>query len=93
MTKTADLFIRAEHADLIKKLNEWDIAYHQNDAPIVDDATYDAAKKRALEIEEMYPELARNGASHRWAAQCDWGPTSANCRKAAASMKHTTTRR
>ncbi len=63
MTKTADLFIRAEHADLIKKLNAWDIAYHQNDAPIVDDATYDAAKKRALEIEEIYPELARNGAS------------------------------
>ena len=63
MTKTADLFICAEHADLIKKLNEWDVAYHQNDAPIVDDATYDAAKKRALEIEEMYPELARNGAS------------------------------
>ncbi|MBO7657023.1 MAG: NAD-dependent DNA ligase LigA [Alphaproteobacteria bacterium] len=63
MTKTADLFIRAEHADLIKKLNAWDIAYHQNDAPIVDDATYDAAKKRALEIEEEYPELAQNGAS------------------------------
>ena len=63
MVKTADLFIRAEHADLIKKLNEWDIAYHQNDAPIVDDATYDAAKKRALEIETEYPELARGGAS------------------------------
>lgn len=63
MTKTADLFIRAEHAELIKKLNEWDIAYHQNDAPIVDDATYDAAKKRALAIEQEYPELARNGAS------------------------------
>ncbi len=63
MVKTADLFIRAEHADLIKKLNAWDIAYHQNDAPIVDDATYDAAKKRALEIEEEYPELATHGAS------------------------------
>jgi len=63
MTKIPDLFIRAEHADLIKKLTEWDIAYHQNDAPIVDDATYDTAKKRALEIEEEYPELARNGAS------------------------------
>ena len=63
MTKIPDLFIRAEHADLIKKLNEWDIAYHQNDAPIVDDATYDAAKKRALEIEGEYPELAKNGAS------------------------------
>ena len=58
-----DLFIIAEHADLMKKLSAWDIAYHQNDAPIVDDATYDAAKRRALEIEEMYPSLARGGAS------------------------------
>ena len=63
MAKVPDLFIRAEHADLIKKLNAWDIAYHQNDAPIVDDATYDAAKRRALEIEQEYPELARGGAS------------------------------
>ena len=58
-----DLFILSEHADLLKKLHEWDIAYHQNDAPIVDDATYDAAKKRALEIEEQYPQLAKDGAS------------------------------
>lgn len=63
MTKVPDLFIRAEHAELIKKLNAWDIAYHQNDAPIVDDATYDAAKARALEIESEYPDLAKNGAS------------------------------
>lgn len=63
MSKTPDLFIRAEHADLIKKLNEWDIAYHQNDAPVVDDATYDAAKTRALELEQEYPELAKGGAS------------------------------
>ena len=61
--KEPDLFIIAEHADLMKKLSAWDIAYHQNDAPIVDDATYDAAKKRALEIEEMYPSLAHGGAS------------------------------
>ena len=63
MAKTADLFIRAEHADLLKKLNAWDIAYHQNDAPIVDDATYDEAKSRILEIESEYPELAKNGFS------------------------------
>ena len=63
MNKTPDLLILAEHADLIKKLAAWDIAYHQNDAPIVDDATYDAAKKRALEIEAQYPELAQKGAS------------------------------
>lgn len=63
MGKTADLFIRAEHADLLKKLSEWDIAYHQNDAPVVDDATYDEAKNRILEIEAEYPELAKNGFS------------------------------
>ena len=63
MAEILDLFIRAEHAELLKKLNAWDIAYHQNDAPIVDDATYDAAKARALELEEKFPELAKNGAS------------------------------
>ena len=63
MAETLDLFTRSEHAELLKKLNAWDIAYHQNDAPIVDDATYDAAKKRALELEEKFPELAKNGAS------------------------------
>ncbi len=63
MVMTADLFIRAEHADLMKKLNAWDVAYHQNDEPIVDDATYDAAKSRVLEIESQFPELAKNGFS------------------------------
>ncbi len=63
MTKVADLFIRAQHADLLKKLNAWDVAYHQNDAPIVDDATYDDAKKQILEIESEYPELAVGGFS------------------------------
>ena len=72
MSNTPDLFIIAEHAELLKKLSEWDIAYHQNDAPVVDDATYDAAKKRALEIEAMYPSLAVNGAStHVGAAVSD----------------------
>ena len=61
MSKTPDLLVRGEHADLLKKLSEWDIAYHQNDAPVVDDATYDAAKRRALEIEQEYPELAEGG--------------------------------
>ncbi len=65
MSENIDLFIRAEHAELLEKLAKWDIAYHQNDAPIVDDATYDAAKSRALELEEKYPELAKNGASTR----------------------------
>ena len=72
MAKIADLFIRSEHADLMKKLNAWDIAYHQNDAPVVDDATYDEAKNRVLEIESEYPELAKNGYStHVGAAVSD----------------------
>ena len=69
MGKTADLFIRAQHAELLKKLNAWDVAYHQNDAPVVDDATYDAAKSEILAIETEYPELARGGfSSHVGAA-------------------------
>ena len=72
MEKVPDLFIIAEHSDLLKKLNEWDIAYHQNDAPVVDDATYDAVKHRALEIEREYPSLAKDGAStHVGAAVSD----------------------
>ena len=72
MATEPDLFIIAEHTDLINKLSVWDIAYHQNDAPVVDDATYDAVKKRALEIEAMYPSLAKNGAStHVGAAVSD----------------------
>lgn len=63
MKNAPDLFVLSEHDELIKKLKDWDIAYHQNDAPIVDDATYDAAKKRALEIEQQFPELAKGGAS------------------------------
>ena len=72
MSKVPDLFVLSEHSELLKKLKEWDIAYHQNDAPLVDDATYDAVKKRALELEEMYPQLARDGAStHVGAAVSD----------------------
>ena len=72
MAKVADLFIRSEHADLLKKLNAWDVAYHQNDEPIVDDATYDDAKSRILEIENEYPELAKDGYStHVGAAVSD----------------------
>ncbi|MBN1325178.1 MAG: NAD-dependent DNA ligase LigA [Alphaproteobacteria bacterium] len=63
MSKIPDLFILAEHTELLKKLSEWDIAYHQKDAPVVDDATYDAVKRRALAIEFEYPELSKSGAS------------------------------
>ncbi|MCL2537889.1 MAG: NAD-dependent DNA ligase LigA [Alphaproteobacteria bacterium] len=54
MKKHPDLIIRAEHQQLIHSLRKWDIAYYQNDAPLVDDATYDAARARARELESEY---------------------------------------
>ncbi len=65
MKNVPDLFILTEHAELLEKLALWDVAYHQNDAPIVDDATYDAARRRANQLEQEYPSLAKNGASSR----------------------------
>ncbi len=58
MKKTADLFVKTEYDALVKQLRDWDNAYHRDDMPLVDDATYDAAKKRALELEQEYPELS-----------------------------------
>ncbi|CDK99393.1 DNA ligase (Polydeoxyribonucleotide synthase [NAD+]) [Magnetospirillum gryphiswaldense MSR-1 v2] len=49
---------RIEASALREKLIRWDLAYHQADAPEVDDATYDAAKLRLLAIEARFPELA-----------------------------------
>jgi DNA ligase (NAD+) len=34
------------------------IAYHQNDAPDLSDAEYDAQKRRLIALEARYPELA-----------------------------------
>jgi DNA ligase (NAD+) len=69
MAKTPDLFIRAEHAQLMKQLTEWDRAYHTEDAPLVDDATYDSTKRRAKQIEAEYPELSIGGASEKVGAE------------------------
>ncbi|MDR2686067.1 MAG: NAD-dependent DNA ligase LigA [Rickettsiales bacterium] len=58
-TKQIDIFIKSEYDDLISKLKTWDAAYHTNDAPLVDDATYDAAKRRARELESRYPGIGQ----------------------------------
>ena len=57
MAKTADLFTRTRHAEIMKRLAEWDEAYHTFDSPIVDDATYDALKREAVLLESEYPDL------------------------------------
>src|SRR3569623_1024182 len=50
---------RAELERLQKILSDADIAYHQNDAPTITDAAYDAAKLRYQAIERAFPELKR----------------------------------
>ena len=61
MQKTVDQLTQeealAELKALAKQLAEWDIAYHKEDAPLVSDAEYDAAKRRNKQIEERFPEL------------------------------------
>lgn len=57
MKNTPDLFTKTEYENLVKQILLWDKAYHTNDNPIVDDATYDKAKKRAIELEEKFPEF------------------------------------
>lgn len=48
---------RVEHKRLAGQVEAADIAYHQNDAPTMDDAAYDALRRRLVAIEEVFPEL------------------------------------
>jgi DNA ligase (NAD+) len=53
---------RAEHGRLVAELAEHDRRYHQEDAPTISDAAYDALRRRCNELEKAFPEL-RNAAS------------------------------
>lgn len=48
---------RAELDRLSDELARHDALYHGSDAPEISDADYDALKRRALEIEDAYPDL------------------------------------
>ena len=50
---------RAELARLSHVLSLANAAYHQEDAPDISDATYDALKARNLAIEARFPDLKR----------------------------------
>lgn len=45
---------------LADELARHDIAYHQQDAPTISDAEYDALKRRNLDIETRFPHLVRD---------------------------------
>jgi len=49
---------KKEHHKLAIEIRIHDDAYYQRDAPIVDDAGYDALRKRLLALEANFPELA-----------------------------------
>ena len=48
---------RVEHKRLAAQVEAANIAYHQNDAPTMDDAAFDALRLRLVAIEEAFPEL------------------------------------
>ena len=52
---------QAAHAleRLARLLPQLDAAYHQNDAPLVDDATYDGLRMLNTRLEEQFPDLRR----------------------------------
>ncbi len=49
---------KREHHNLAIEIRIHDDAYYQKDAPTVDDARYDALRKRLLALEAAFPELA-----------------------------------
>ncbi|WP_424361238.1 NAD-dependent DNA ligase LigA [Methylocystis parvus] len=48
---------RSEHARLAEDIARYDRAYYQEDAPLVPDAEYDAARQRYEALEKAFPEL------------------------------------
>jgi len=41
---------------LLQEINKHDIAYHQQDAPIITDANYDKLKQQLNEYQKQYPQ-------------------------------------
>lgn len=52
---------RAEHKALAAEIAQADLAYHRDDAPILDDASYDAKRRRLVSIEAAFPALKETG--------------------------------
>ncbi|CAA7614325.1 NAD-dependent DNA ligase LigA [Magnetospirillum sp. SS-4] len=61
----ADFETRIEHSELAERIARWDRAYHGADSPEVTDDVYDAARRRLLELEARFPELAAKSPASR----------------------------
>jgi DNA ligase (NAD+) len=51
----------AAHAALAAEIAGHDVRYHQQDAPTISDAAYDALRRRLTDLEATYPELRSSG--------------------------------
>ncbi len=47
-------------AELADQIEQYDIAYHRDDAPLISDAAYDALVRKNAEIEQQFPDLKRD---------------------------------
>ena len=52
---------KREHHNLAIEIRIHDDAYYKQDAPIVEDAKYDALRKRLLVLEAEFPALVTKG--------------------------------
>jgi DNA ligase (NAD+) len=59
MTDLTEAEAKAELARLAMEIAYHDRAYHQNDAPEITDAEYDALRRRNNELEALFPALVR----------------------------------
>jgi DNA ligase (NAD+) len=59
---------REELDRLTAELARHDALYHGDDSPEISDADYDALKRRALQIEDLFPDLTSPASPSRWSA-------------------------
>ena len=65
MTEITRAEAEAELTFLATEIARHDLAYHQNDAPEITDAEYDALRRRNAELEEQFPDLVRADSPNR----------------------------